>query len=381
MDEELSNIPKIMRIRGSRTRTDNNYALHEPRIFVNIDISHFPFLYRGVPDGNSRKSKLPPTGELIKKYNGQGYVSAALSDSRNVYLTKNPLVAFSADKVGSFSTEKGMILVVDPSGLKAEETELSYSINEVVSQVPVENIRMIYLNEEDAARVPKDCMLKRKIKTHNFSNIGQFRKEGALEIITKTAKNPEILFEKRYASKEEEITPFEGIDLYRSWIADSAKLLKSGLTEIDYDADYLEKISGDWDAELVKPSESEGFWIEAEKYRHRQLSIKPNGSKSRSIEIFKEAYNKQSQNLERLMDNSSFASKKYDFIERFVDKINKEESESFEIGRGGRFVHSLHDAFAGNRESEIFNLTKLDADLSDYLFNQNHQFKAEFSGC
>lgn len=379
-DKKLSEIPKALRIRGSRCRS-NSQLVAIPEIFLNIDVSNFPFLYRGVAPGNSRKSNVPPMNVLIERYDKNDYVSAVLSDSSAVYLTKNPLVAFSGDSTGLYSTHEGMILVIDPSGLKTEETELTYSINEVVSQVPTKNIKMIYLNENDAKNISKDCKLKEKIKTHNFSSSEQFRKEGALEIMTKTANNPEILFEKRYTSKEEETALFEGIDLYKRWIADSGKLLMSDLFYVCFNVDYVERKISDLLYESKRSSSDGPFEYNRELYRNRQLSIRPEGSKLNSLNNFKEAFVSRMQRLEDLLDDSSFASNKYMFIENFADATNREDAENFEFGKDGRLIRNLHDEFVGNRESETFNFTKLDAELSDYLFNRNYQFKTEFSGC
>jgi len=255
--EELSNTPEILSLRGRRGPQDTfNGYVSAPKIEISVDSSNFPYFYRGItgqgyirygglgcgsincniPDG----ARSPPMENLLKEYEQIDFLTTGhWGGNKNVYFSKNPLVAFSGDKSGPYATPDGMLFVVNPSGLQAEKTKLVEIDEIIVKKVPIKNVENVYLSEKNSKNVSEVSSFSSKLKTHNFSDedLNRFRKEGLIEIVTETAKNPDKLFEKRYPS-EEFVT--EGIGFYKNWIEDSEKFLKSNAFNVLYSDKYRE---------------------------------------------------------------------------------------------------------------------------------------------
>lgn len=157
--EELSNIPQILSLRGRRgPQYSFNGYVSAPKIEISVDSSNFSNFYRGItgqqhirygglgcgsincniPDG----ARAPPMENLLKEYEQTGFLTAGhFGGKKKVYFSKNPLVAFSGDKSGPYATPDGMVLVVNPSRLQAEKTDLVEIDEIVVRNVPTKMLR------------------------------------------------------------------------------------------------------------------------------------------------------------------------------------------------------------------------------------------------
>lgn len=370
--DELVNTPQILSLRGVRDKSFSDLGNETPRIEMSIDSSNFPYLFRGIAGpGHIRYGGLgcgsincnisdgarsPPTNKLIEEYAKLGYLTTGHFGSKGTYLSKNPLVAFSGDKSGPYATPDGLLMIVSPSGLQTEETNLTVRIDEIVAKkVPIENVELIYINEKNSEDVLRTNALKSKFKTHAFSDsdLTGFRKDGLMEIIYDTASSPDELFENKYASKE--ITKLnEGIEIFKNWIANSGKFLDSGAYRVDYEDKYHE-----WRKDGMKGQQPEKMFVP-------YIGVDGWLFKSRSIQKFKDKTIDQIERLETVLDNSSFSNEKYPFINELINQVNTEDPAFFKH-KNGWFVRELTD-----KEEERYNFQDIDRELSDYLFRTKY---------
>jgi hypothetical protein len=153
-EDSLQYFPEILRLAPSETG-----------VLVKIDTRHFPCLFRGTVGVDRRRGENSiSTPELIGKYIEEGYLTyGRASYGYGLYTTKDPLVAFSSDRWGSFSSPRGSIIFIDKSVIHEVKTATSEDeygkpregIEEVIfkGKVPLDKVVGMYLHKEDADEI------------------------------------------------------------------------------------------------------------------------------------------------------------------------------------------------------------------------------------